>query len=518
MALVELVMPKLGESITEATILKWHKQPGEKIGADETVLEIATDKVDSEIPSTAEGILEEILFQVNDVVPVGAVIAKIRTLVDDAGQQSTGGQRPAYAETGKNSGQGFNGNNGSGHSNGATSFTPAEELPYWNQESATPANKDLPVSGNRFYSPLVLNIAASEGISMNDLGQIPGTGNEGRVTKKDILFYVENNRSGNSRIQQAGSKQQYNAGNAGQQTATANTSGNTQIANSQNANPQIVNSQTANSQIANSQIANSQNTNSQPIVSKASAETGSQSPAVYGGNTEIIEMDRMRKLIAKHMVDSKRISPHVTSFTEADVTNLVLWRDRVKKEFEKREGDKITFTPLFIEAIVKCIKKYPWLNSSVDVDRIIVKKDINIGMATALPNGNLIVPVIKNADQLNLVGLSKQVNSLANSARNGKLRPDDTTGGTFTFTNVGTFGSLMGTPIINQPQVAILAVGAIKKRPVVIETEQGDSIAIRHMMYLSMSYDHRVIDGSLGATFLNAVAKELENFKPDREV
>ncbi|RYY16920.1 MAG: 2-oxo acid dehydrogenase subunit E2, partial [Chitinophagaceae bacterium] len=214
---------------------------------------------------------------------------------------------------------------------------------------------------------------------------------------------------------------------------------------------------------------------------------------------------------------SKRISPHVTSFTEADVTNLVQWRERVKKEFEKREGDKITFTPLFIEAIVKCIKKYPWLNSSVDGDQIIVKKDINIGMATALPNGNLIVPVIKNADQLNLVGLSKQVNNMANNSRNGKLRPDDTSGGTFTFTNVGTFGSLMGTPIINQPQVAILAVGAIKKRPVVIETAQGDSIAIRHMMYLSMSYDHRIIDGSLGATFLNAVAKELENFNPQRE-
>ena len=227
-------------------------------------------------------------------------------------------------------------------------------------------------------------------------------------------------------------------------------------------------------------------------------------------------MDRMRKLIAKHMVDSKHTSPHVTSFTESDVTNMVLWREKVKKEFEKREGDKITFTPLFIEAVVKCIKKYPWLNASVDGDRIIVKKDINIGMATALPNGNLIVPIIKGADQLNLVGLSKQVNTLANAARNNKLRPDDTQGGTFTLTNVGTFGSLMGTPIINQPQVAILATGAIKKRPVVIETAQGDSIAIRHMMYLSLSYDHRIVDGSLGATFLTAVAKELENFDVNR--
>jgi len=237
----------------------------------------------------------------------------------------------------------------------------------------------------------------------------------------------------------------------------------------------------------------------------------------YSGNVEIIEMDRMRKLIAEHMVRSKHTSPHVTSFVEADVTNIVLWRNKVKKDFEKREGTKITFTPLFIEAIVRCIKKFPLMNCSLDGDKIIIKKDINVGMATALPSGNLIVPVIRNADQLNLVGLTKQVNALADNARNGKLKADDTTGGTFTLTNVGTFGSLMGTPIINQPQVAILAVGAIKKRPVVIETPAGDSIAIRHMMYLSMSYDHRIVDGSLGATFLTAVAKELENFNGDRE-
>ncbi|MBO9684288.1 MAG: 2-oxo acid dehydrogenase subunit E2, partial [Flavisolibacter sp.] len=234
-------------------------------------------------------------------------------------------------------------------------------------------------------------------------------------------------------------------------------------------------------------------------------------------DVEIIEMDRMRKLIADHMVRSKHTSPHVTSFSEADVTNLVMWREKVKKDFEKREGTKITFTPLFIEAIVRCIKKFPIINSSVDGDRIIVKKDINIGMATALPGGNLIVPVIRNADQLNLVGLAKQVNTLAENARNNKLRPEDIADGTFTMTNVGTFGSLMGTPIINQPQVAILAVGAIKKRPVVVETPHGDSIAIRHMMYLSMSYDHRIIDGSLGATFLTAVANELENFSGERE-
>jgi 2-oxoglutarate dehydrogenase E2 component (dihydrolipoamide succinyltransferase) len=239
-------------------------------------------------------------------------------------------------------------------------------------------------------------------------------------------------------------------------------------------------------------------------------------PSVYNGNVEIVEMDRMRKMIARHMIDSQNTSAHVTSFTECDVTNLVLWREKVKKDFEKREGEKLTFTPLFLEAIVKCIKKYPIINSSVDGDKIIIKKDINIGMATAMPNGNLMVPVIKNTDQLNLTGLTKQVNSLADAARNNKLKPDDTSDGTFTLTNIGTFGSIMGTPIINQPQVAILAVGAIKKRPVVIETEQGDSIAIRHMMYISLSYDHRIIDGALGSTFLNAIGKELENFDGKR--
>ena len=255
-----------------------------------------------------------------------------------------------------------------------------------------------------------------------------------------------------------------------------------------------------------------------PVAKVEQQKTNNQQQiTTYTGNVEIIEMDRMRRLIADHMVRSKQTSPHVTSFTEADVTNMVQWRDKVKKDFEKREGTKITFTPLFIEAIVRCIKKFPLINCSLDGNNIIIKKDINIGMATALQSGNLIVPVIKNADQLNLVGLAKQVNNLADAARNSKLKADDTQGGTFTFTNVGTFGSLMGTPIINQPQVAIMAFGAIKKRPVVIETSAGDSIAIRHMMYLSMSYDHRIVDGSLGATFLTAVAKELENFKSDRE-
>jgi 2-oxoglutarate dehydrogenase E2 component (dihydrolipoamide succinyltransferase) len=309
---------------------------------------------------------------------------------------------------------------------------------------------------------LVLNIASSEGISMSELENIEGTGQDGRVSKKDVMAYLEKRK--NSPQQQ--DKNQFSPTRFNEVPATT--------------------------------------------------QRQEFSPTVYSGNVEIIEMDRMRKMIARHMIDSQNTSAHVTSFSECDVTNLVLWREKNKKEFEKREGEKITYTPLFIEAIIKCIKKYPLINSSVDGDRIVIKKDINIGMATAMPSGNLIVPVIKNADQLNLTGLTKQVNNLANAARNNKLNPDDTANGTFTVTNVGTFGSIMGTPLINQPQVAILAVGAIKKRPVVIETEQGDSIAIRHMMYLSLSYDHRIIDGALGSTFLNAVAKELENFDGKR--
>lgn len=423
MAIVDLVMPKLGESIMEATILKWHKQPGDTVALDETVLEIATDKVDSEVPSTAAGTIQEILFKVNEVVPIGTVIARIQTSAT---------QPVATASQ-------------------STSFT-----------GATVSQKAITIATNRFYSPLVLNIAASEGISMTELEKIPGTGGEGRVTKKDILQYIASRT----------------------QPITTTT--------------EEVSSPPARVQPATPAISN-------PVP-------------VTNGNIEIIEMDRMRKLIADHMVKSKQISPHVTSFTEADVTNLVLWREKVKKDFEKREGTKITYTPLFIEAIVRCIKKFPLINSSLDGNNIILKKDINIGMATALPSGNLIVPVIRNADQYNMVGLAKQVNQLADAARQGKLRPDDTQNGTFTLTNVGTFGSLMGTPIINQPQVAILAVGAIKKRPVVVETPAGDSIAIRHMMYLSMSYDHRIVDGSLGATFLTAVAKELESFDAERQL
>jgi 2-oxoglutarate dehydrogenase E2 component (dihydrolipoamide succinyltransferase) len=451
MAVIDLFMPKMGESITEATILKWLKQPGDTIKMDETLLEIATDKVDSEVPSTAEGVLESILFNVNDVVPVGSVIARIKTGSDEIAAMPG---RPAASAP------------------AATIYQPDynKEKITANTSSAHTSYQSPAINsnGNRFYSPLVLNIAASEGISMTELEKLGGSGNEGRVTKKDILEYVNSRKSG-------GASRETRVISQAQEAVVYN----------------------------------------EPVQPET---RGVQPSTTYSGNVEIIEMDRMRKLIARHMVESKHTSAHVTSFTEADVTNMVQWRDRIKKDFEKRENERITFTPLFIEAIVKCIKKYPWLNSSIDGDKLIVKKDINMGLATALPSGNLIVPVIKNADQLNLVGLTKQVNMLANAARNNKLKPDDTTGGSFTLTNVGSFGSLMGTPIINQPQVAILAVGAIKKRPVVIETQQGDSIAIRHMMFLSMSYDHRIIDGALGATFLNAVAKELENFDGNREI
>lgn len=441
MAILDLVMPKMGESIMEATILKWHKQPGDSVKMDETVLEIATDKVDSEVPSTAEGVLKELLFNENDVVPVGAVIARIET---DAAQA----QAPATP---------------------VAAAAPAAPPPVAAPPAQTPPAGSASNSGSRFYSPLVLNIASKEGIGMAELEQVPGTGNEGRVTKKDILNYVQSR----------------SAATAPSATASASTS----------AQPVA-----------------------QPQAAPAATTTGSPVSSSHGGNVEIVEMDRMRKLIADHMVRSKATSPHVTSFTEADVTNLVQWREKNKNAFQKKYGEKITFTPIFIEAIVNCIKKHPMINASVEGTQIILKKDINIGMATALPSGNLIVPVIKNADTKNLLGLSKDVNSLANSARNNKLKADDTQGGTFTLTNVGTFGSLMGTPIINQPQVAILAVGTIKKRPMVLETEAGDVIAIRHMMYLSLSYDHRIVDGSVGAQFLTDVALALEGFDVNREI
>jgi len=445
MAIVDLVMPKMGESIMEATVLKWHKRVGDHVKMDETLLDIATDKVDSEVPSTTAGVITELLYKENDVVPVGAVIARV----------DAGGAPLAAVPTTAPLQQ-------------TAQPMPAQPATQQYQPAAVVEN-----SGARFYSPLVLNIAGTEGIGMAELEKIPGTGNEGRVTKKDILDYVGKRKSQPQAAPAAAPPA------AAQQPAPV-------------AAPQQA---------------------PQPVVSAPAP-----SSSVIGGNVEIIEMDRMRKLIADHMVRSKHTSPHVTSFTEADVTNIVKWRDKVKGKFEQMYGEKITYTPIFFEAIVNCIRKFPMINSSLDGNNIIIKKDINIGMATALPSGNLIVPVIKNAGTKNLLGLTKDVNALANAARGNKLKADDTQGGTFTVTNVGTFGSLMGTPIINQPQVAILAVGAIKKRPVVLETEDGDVIAIRHMMYLSLSYDHRIVDGSLGASFLTAVSKELEAFDKNMEI
>lgn len=454
MAIIDMTMPKMGESIMEATILRWHKKVGDHVETDETVLEIATDKVDSEVPSIVSGEITELLFNENDVVPVGAVIARIATSDVQSAQDEDNDLLLLVPEEETDS-------QNTGESEQIKTDI-SETSPVEVAENADD-NQHTGSEGNRFYSPLVLTIARNEGISMAELEQIPGTGMEGRVTKKDILQYVQQK------------------GSAPSSAATAHRA----------------------------------TLSNQPDSGREVSRTGGQS---YAGNVEIIEMDRMRRLIADHMVNSKHTSPHVTSFSEADVTNLVNWRNKVKNEFEKREGEKLTFTPLFFEAIIKCIKKFPLINCSVDGTRIILKKDINIGMATALPNGNLIVPVIRNADTLNLTGLTRRVNQLAAAARTGKLQPDDTRDGTFTITNVGTFGSLMGTPIINQPQVAIMAVGAIKKRPMVVETPQGDSIAIRHMMYLSMSYDHRVVDGSLGATFVTAVANELEQFDPNRGI
>ncbi len=438
----------------EATVLKWHKMPGDPIKMDENLLDIATDKVDSEVPSTVAGVVTELLYKVNDVVPVGAVIARV-----DAGGISPAGATPA-AET-----------------------QTQQQMPKLQPiiPLYQPAAPSMGEGNNaRFFSPLVLNIAGQNGVSMAEMENIPGTGNEGRVTKKDILNYVANR--GSAKAPQTEQMQQ----------------------------PPVVVPPVP-VQVSPAPAVN--------IPAPAPYTPSVAPPSVsVSGNVEIIEMDRMRKLIAEHMVRSKATSPHVTSFTEADVTNIVKWRDKVKGTFEQKFGEKITYTPIFFEAIVNCIRKFPLINCSLDGDRIILKKDINIGMAAALPGGNLIVPVIKNADTKNLIGLTKDVNALANAARNNKLKADDTQGGTFTVTNVGTFGSLMGTPIINQPQVAILAVGAIKKRPMVMETEEGDVIAIRHMMYLSLSYDHRIVDGSLGASFLTAVANELEAFDKNREV
>ncbi|MNF36833.1 Dihydrolipoyllysine-residue succinyltransferase component of 2-oxoglutarate dehydrogenase complex [compost metagenome] len=435
MARFELKLPKMGESVAEATITNWLKQVGDKIEADEAVLEIATDKVDSEVPSEVSGVLIEQLFGKDDLVQVGQTIAIIET--------EGGDTVAAIKET----------------------FVPVEAEAI--EKTVEAAKESVAVPANfsdseKFLSPLVKNIAAAEGVTVAELANISGTGKEGRVTKNDILDYVKNR--GNQPV-----------------AASAKTV----------ETPKVVET-------------------SAPVAQKAA-------PVSISGGDEIIEMDRMRKLISGYMVASVQTSAHVQSFIEVDVTNIVKWREKNKNAFEKREGEKLTYTPIFMEAVAKALKDFPGMNISVDGDFIIKKKNINLGMAAALPNGNLIVPVIKNADQLNLVGMAKAVNDLGNRAKMGKLKPDDTQGGTYTVTNVGTFGSVFGTPIINQPQVGILALGAIRKMPAVIETPEGDFIGIRQKMFLSHSYDHRVVDGALGGSFVKRVADYLEAFDIDRD-
>ena len=442
MAEIEIRLPKMGESVTEATITNWLKNIGDSVAIDEPLVEVATDKVDNELPSEAAGTLIKILFEKDQVAQVGDVIAILST---DGGASETTTSTAASAPD---------------ETTVATPTTTPSAAP----TSATPVtiSNDIKSSEDRFYSPLVRTIAQKENISAAELAQIAGSGQDGRVTKKDVLAFLANRTSGTSTT----------ANQTSAPAATAANSGTTSI-----------------------QI-------KEPVV-------------VPNAGDEIIEMDRMRKLIAEHMVMSVHVAPHVTSYVEADVTTIVKWRDRIKNDFKKREGENFTFTPIFIEAVAKAIKDFPMINVSVSGTNIIKRKDINIGMAAALPSGNLIVPVIKNADRMNLVGLAKSVNELANNARNNKLKPEDIQGGTYTVTNVGTFGNVMGTPIINQPQVAILALGAIRKVPAVIETPDGDFIGIRHKMFLSHSYDHRVVDGALGGQFVRRVADYLEAFDPE---
>ena len=446
MSQIEIRLPKMGESVTEATITNWLKNIGDAIAMDEPLVEVATDKVDNELPSEAEGILIQRFFEVDDVAQVGDVIAIIST----DGSSAPVASAPADKIE--------------------TNIKEVIETVQASSSSAPVING----SSDKFYSPLVKSIAEKEGISFSQLDSINGTGQGGRVTKKDIITFIEN----------GGTK-------AAPQTQT---------------NVEVV-TPTSNGAVK-----------STPAPTGGGFLSNIKEPVVtVGPNDEIIEMDRMRKIIADHMVMSTHVSPHVTSYVEADVTNIVNWRNKVKNVFEKREGEKITFTPIFMEAIVKAIKDFPMVNVSVSGSQIIKRNNINLGMATALPSGNLIVPVIKNADRLNLTGLTKSVNELANKARNNGLKPEDIQGGTYTVTNVGTFGNVMGTPIINQPQVAILALGAIRKVPAVIETPEGDFIGIRHKMFLSHSYDHRVVDGALGGMFVKRVADYLEQFDENRE-
>lgn len=429
----EIVMPKLGESIIEATITRWLKQPGDTIQEDDALVEIATDKVDSEIPSPVEGVLAEVFFKEGDVVPVGTAIAII-SLGEDAARAITSSTAP--------------------ESKAEIAATAAHE-PVPGEEEQLKDPDYEPTGGGRFLTPLVKNIAKAEGLTAAELEAIPGTGKDGRLTKQDLLGYLEGGR----KLQQ----------------------------------PQV-----------------------QTSMPTATAEKPQPAPVVTGEGDTILEMNRMRRLIADHMVMSKQVSPHVTSFIEVDMTRVVNWREKHKKGFEQREGAKLTFTPIMIEAAARAIRDYPGVNASVDGNRVIIRQKVNIGMATILPDGNLIVPVIHEADRKNLAGLAHTVNDLASRARASKLQPDEIQGGTFTVTNLGSFGSITGTPIINQPQVAILAIGAIRKMPAVVETPEGDMIAIRHKMILALTYDHRVVDGGLGGLYLKRVAEYLEQFDTHR--
>ncbi len=445
MARYNLTLPKMGESVAEATITNWLKNVGDSITEDEAVLEIATDKVDSEVPSEVAGVLTEILFQVNDVVKVGDTIAIIETSADSTTTEDLSKEVETIT---------------------AEINQVVENLSISANLDAANSSK-IENSEQRFYSPLVKNIAKQEGITQSQLDSIAGSGKDGRVTKEDVLNFLKQPKK--------------EAQPMVQETATLQ---------------------------SNATVATEKKVVQAPVISTTSVN----------GQHEIIEMDRMRKMISHHMINSIQTSAHVQSFIEVDVTNIVTWRNKVKNTFEKQEGEKLTFTPIFFEAVAKAIRDFPMVNISVEGDKIIKKKNINLGMAAALPNGNLIVPVIKNADQLNLVGLAKQVNDLANRARNNQLKPDDIQDGTYTVTNVGTFGSVFGTPIINQPQVAILALGAIRKVPAVIETPEGDFIGIRQKMFLSHSYDHRVVDGALGGQFVQRVAQYLEAFDVNRVI
>lgn len=462
MAQFELLLPRMGESVAEATITKWLKSPGDPIEEDEPVVEIATDKVDSEVPSPVSGKLIKQLYNIDDIAQVGSVIALIETEETGEAKETTSNNND-HPE------------NLAPHEADATGELPGIKA-LGENHGEPERNLDLHSASSRFYSPLVKSIAAEEGISLEQLDSIRGTGAEGRVTKQDILDFIKQRRHS------------YAAPNPPLEGATDHV-------------PEAT---------ATNRVEQPERPYAKPVITPPTVSVSS--------HDEVIEMDRMRKLIADHMVMSKQVSPHVTSFIEADVTNIVNWRNKIKTSFQKREGEKITFTPIFIQAVAQAIKHMPMINISVDGYKIIKHRDINIGMATALPSGNLIVPVIKNADQLNLVGLTRAVNDLATRARQGKLQPDEVKDGTFTLTNIGSFGNVMGVPIINQPQVAILAVGAIQKKPAVIETEFGDVIAIRHKMFLSMSYDHRVVDGALGGMFIKKVADYLESWDVDYNI